>query len=357
MLAVFAFAFAAALFILYCSNWLNVLGLGAVRGIGGKLLLIFSIAVQSFIGLVSGFVTGRGRFDRLLAGGITQQVTFLGLSLVVTFMEIPVKAEAVFAMYIGSAFLNLIVMGRGSLNLRDREVAFSEAKRIAKQQYRLAIPHYATVLTSNAALRADILLLSSTMGPVVVGAYSVAKTAAEFINLIPRAVAPLVTAEVARGVDCNELSPLYKSMVALSGIGIIGCLLLAGPGVFFLFGKEFRETIPFLKILAVASAVSGINGVLAHHLYGKGNSVVRLKSMGIWVSIGVPLMILSARASWPVGIAVANVVGSLAALGILLWGLANSIEVDPLHLLVPNWKDLLNLFSWLKERRRSSGIC
>ena len=328
-------------------EWFGVrgIGVGAIR-----FLYFFSLCVHAAMSLLVGFDSGIGRFDLILTGGLVQQGIFLFCALLITFAGIPVKAYTVFGMYTFSVFANSIVLSRGLL-CSESEAKGRENNWIFLRQYRLALPHYATVITSNIVMRADILLIGSMMGSTTVGAYSVAKAGAEFVNLVPRAVSPLITAKVAKGVQASELAKLYKSVLVLSVLGVLLCWLFANPGMSLLFGKPYLGAVPYLRILVVAAALSGICGMVAHHLYGLGNSFIRLVSAVVWVAVALPLMIITAKMLHPQGVALSIAAGGTAGLLVLLKALRNHLNGDLKELMLPRRADAAMFFKWLRHMR------
>jgi O-antigen/teichoic acid export membrane protein len=203
------------------------------------------------------------------------------------------------------------------------------------------------------ALRADIFLLGATMAPAIVGAYSVAKTAAEVVNLIPRSVSPLVTASVAKGMGEEELAPIYKAVITISALGVVGCCVLAAPGVHLLLGREYQIAVPLLRILVFGSAMVGICGLFAHHLYGFGNSLIRLESVVFSILVGLPAMFIAALKSMPQGVALACVAGSIVALLYVTIRLKRRLAYGLVALVVPRWGDVVSLWNWFAKMRRA----
>jgi O-antigen/teichoic acid export membrane protein len=328
-------------------DWVGIKGIGSgvIRA-----LLFFSLCAHAAMGLLVGFDNGIGRYDLILTGGLVQQSIFLLCALLITFAAIPVKGYMVFGMYTFSVFANCIVLARG-LVWSESEGNRRENNWTFFRQYRLALPHYASVISSNIVMRADILLIGSMMGSTAVGAYSVAKAGAEFVSLIARAVSPLVTAKVAKGVQASELASLYKSVLVLSLLGVLFCWFFANPGISLLLGKPYLGAVPFLRILVIASALSGICGMVAHHLYGLGNSFIRLVSAVVSMAVALPLMIITVKMLHPQGVALSIAAGGAAGLLVLLKALRNHLNGDLRELMLPRRADAAMFFKWSRHMR------
>jgi O-antigen/teichoic acid export membrane protein len=189
------------------------------------------------------------------------------------------------------------------------------------------------------------------MAPSIVGAYSVAKTGAEAINLMPRAISPLLTANVSKGMKEEEIAPLYKLVVALSALGVLCCWLLAEPLGHLILGREYQSVVPFLEILILGSAVAGIWGLFAHHLYGLGNSMIRLESVALSNIVALPAMFIAASEAMPQGVALACVMGSTVAAVYISIRLKARLERGLLALVIPRWGDIVRLWNWVAKPR------
>jgi len=316
-------------------------------------LVLFSLGIHSLLGLLTGYNVGLGRFHLIMEGSLAQQIIFLVLALATSVIAIPVKATTVLAMYTLSVLPNLLLLMR-NIKKHSSTAELTEMREATlRHQFRLALPHYFSVLASSVALRADIFLLGATMAPAIVGAYSVAKTGAEVVNLIPRSVSPLVTANVAKGMGEGELAPLYKAVITISALGVIGCWVLAAPGIHLLLGREYQTAVPLLRILVFGSAMVGIWGLFAHHLYGFGNSLIRLESVVFSILVGLPAMFIAALKSMPQGVALACVAGSIISLLYVTIRLKRRLAYGLVALVVPRWGDAVSLWNWFAKMRRA----
>lgn len=314
-------------------------------------LLLFSLGIHSFLGLLTGYNIGLGRISLVMEGSLAQQVVFFVLALATSLTAIPANANAALTMYTVSLLPNLFFLMRNIKGHSGPAEPGEMREPTLRDQFKLAMPHYISVLASSVAFRADIFFLGATMAPSILGAYSVAKTGAEAINLIPRAISPLLTVYVAKGMKEEELAPLYKLLIALSALGVMGCWVLAKPVVHLVLGQDYQNAVPFVKILILGSAMAGIWGLFAHHLYGLGNSLIRLESVALSNIVALPAMFFAASSAMPQGVALACVMGSTVAAVYISIRLKNRLERGLSALVFPQWGDVVRLWNWCAKPR------
>ncbi|NLV29624.1 MAG: flippase [Acidobacteria bacterium] len=123
----------------------------------------------------------------------------------------------------------------------------------------------------------DILILQMTRSPAEVGQYSAGfrlmSMGIAVIALINVWMFPILSAEYGRdpGVFRHLRKMYYATAGVISGIILGVGLPLAPRIVLWVYGDEYRNTMPILQILMIAAAVLTINGALSQPLLAAGS--------------------------------------------------------------------------------------
>lgn len=213
-----------------------------------------------------------------------------------------------------------------------------------KSMMRYGLPCAATSVPQMLNYRLDQMVMAALLPPPSLGLYVVAVSWAGALTPLLAALGSVLFPRVAseRNADGQVAALAQGGRLAVLAACAIGIpLVLASPwGVPFLFGPEFAAAAPAASILVVASAVAGINLVLAEGLRGSGRpaAVLRAELAGIAVTLGALLTLLPRLGI--LGAALASLLGySAVAIALVRQALART-TITPWKMLWPTLSDL-----------------
>lgn len=144
-----------------------------------------------------------------------------------------------------------------------RNTPSHSAKRLRlTDMYSFALRGYAGSLGNTVLTQVDAMVVAAFNSPVVLGYYSVSKSLYRVLLSIPQAFNGLLL-----GTYCDigpaEARRMNIKVIFMMAIVLIFCMLLAlllgGPFVLLVYGKEFAPAIPALNILLFAALFMGIS--------------------------------------------------------------------------------------------------
>ena len=183
--------------------------------------------------------------------------------------------------------------------------------------YRRALPLFLSKGLLVTAFRLDRLLLVWLAGLSVAGIYAAAIPLAELVGLAPLHLAQISTVEL----TARPERPWWRPIPALLGIAISGTLMMvvlagAAPILTLAYGDSSSELVRTVRILAVASFVSGLWRLVEAELVARGQSRLTVPPAGS-AAILVVVVTVAFAARWQsTAAAVASLVGYTAALAI-----------------------------------------
>lgn len=162
--------------------------------------------------------------------------------------------------------------------------------------------------------RTDMVMLSLLKGDYETGIYRAAYTLIEVSLFVPNIVVSTTMPSMARlwKEDKKTLEVLFrKSFQMLLGLGIFGAVgyyIFAELGIRTVFGKEFFESIPILRILAFAIPFMFLNSLFGSFLSATGKELSFTKIVGGTALINVVLNFFLITHYGAKGAAIATVV-------------------------------------------------
>ena len=172
--------------------------------------------------------------------------------------------------------------------------------------------------------RIDMVMLSLMKGPSVWGWYSAAHKLIDFTNVIPTVfmVATFPTLSRLSVMGDLELSRLFtrgfKYLLLLAIPLVPGIILLSRPIITLVYGHEYLNAIPALRILSVTAALLFIS-IFSAGLYGATNNQLKLvliQLFGLVLNAGLNYLLIPKLAH--VGAAIATVVTESLVLTVTL---------------------------------------
>ncbi|GAA3346910.1 hypothetical protein GCM10020358_59730 [Amorphoplanes nipponensis] len=199
-----------------------------------------------------------------------------------------------------------LVRRLGSIRLPDRV--------LVQRLLRFAIRAHGAGLTNSVTYRIDSWILGAVAGPHQLGIYSVAVAWFEGLFLLPQALVMALRPTIARSSD-EEAGRLAGRGCALSlavtaALGVL--LYLAAPllcvGV---FGAEFRESVPLLRLLIPGALGIATLKILGNALTARGRPWLESAASGCAFGVAVILYLAAIPHFGAVGAAVASTVAYL----------------------------------------------
>ena len=187
------------------------------------------------------------------------------------------------------------------------------------QLTRFAIPSLAAGLAYGGILGLDVIMVR-LLEPAALPAYSVARTLALPMMLVPLAVGVVVLpGAAARGpADQTRLLVRAWGATAILSLTAVGVYLVFGPRlVDMLFPSSFHDAIEPLRALAPALGVLGLYTVLSQWSLGVGRPVAPAVSLSCGAFCGLVAHLLLTNQHGAVGAAVALGIGAAVALVLL----------------------------------------
>ncbi|NJE11023.1 flippase [Thermococcus sp. MAR1] len=168
--------------------------------------------------------------------------------------------------------------------------------------------------------RTDMVMLNLLRGDYETGIYRAAYMWIQVAMLVPNVVIPTTLPSMARlhKEDQKTLKVLFKKsfqvLLLLGLAGTAGYYLFAKPGILFVFGKKFLESIPVLRILAFAIPFMFLNSLFGSYMNATGRELTFTKITGFTALLNVVLNYILILHYGATGAAVATVVSQGAAL-------------------------------------------
>ena len=140
------------------------------------------------------------------------------------------------------------------------------------------------------SLRVEMLAVSYLRGDWETGLFVAALRVVEFLNLVPSAVCagamPALTREAVGGAGDAVRRRTAATIVLLAAPAAAGAALVAPGLVGLLFGADYREAAPCLRVFALAVVPLFLNGLLVSALIaaGRGEWLPRLTAVRVAVA-------------------------------------------------------------------------
>lgn len=214
------------------------------------------------------------------------------------------------------------------------------------------LPYAGFVLTDQVYQWLDKVLLLWLLGSTDLGLYMVAMSAAGATSVLTTSMGVIAFTQAARedaGGGFEKVAGSFRLAVLLSvtvGIGFIACLPWLLPLV---FGAEFGPAVLPASVLVVASAMTGLSGLLGQSLQGQGRPLLCTYARAAFVPAFVLIGWLGARSAGLVGVAAAFAVAQTVVLALHLVFVMQHYGQSGIRHFVPKGSDLRLLFAWARK--------
>lgn len=220
----------------------------------------------------------------------------------------------------------VIVLG-GSVRLARRIMAIRLRVdlRLWAVMLREAVPLSVAQAFTTVTTRVDTLLLSALIGSSAVASYGIAYKFVDLAHFVAIAVGSAVLAELVRSVDAADDHRFARalddagSLLAFAAGGfLVATLAVSDPLVRFLYGEEFGDAAPPLRILVVGESVAFLAavGVAALIATGRYRAFILTAATGLALNVGLNLVVIPAQG--PVGAAATTLASEALMLCLVL---------------------------------------
>lgn len=192
---------------------------------------------------------------------------------------------------------------------------------------RLSSPFLLSDLARRLSIRIDIIMLGLMLGTASVGAYGAASRVVALLLFLPHFAGMALLPRIARlhAIDEAQLRLLFRDamrLAVLAGIpAAAGLWLIADELVRLVFGAEFAEAAPLLRLLAALVAIEALRSLLAVFLTGCDLQGWRTGAEWVALALAVPLQLAGIQLAGPAGSAVALLASEALLLVAFAWRL------------------------------------
>jgi O-antigen/teichoic acid export membrane protein len=315
-----------------------VFGVGYFLGYPFSILALLAIsilivALQSIANLLRAIIRGFERMDLDVAVQLTQAGT--GLVLIGTVLGLGLSRSA-FAALLALLVASLVALALAaafSLGLAHRPCRYDRALALSLIKIGLPICVAYTVVGLN--LRIETLALSLLASEKSVGLYSAAFGVMVFSTPIGQLAAAslLPRMSLLAGQATSDFILLWEKglrYTVIVGGAIAGVIGIAAPVlVNVLYGWEYAEAVPALRLLAITGALLFVDVFLRHALIACGmeRGILFAALVGLVVAILLSLMLIPRFGI--VGAALATIVRECCMIAILGYAMGKSIPSLP----------------------------
>ena len=280
---------------------LLILIIGSFIGYSTKIYQVMIVALFIYIfRSLTILVRSVMRGLRRMASDVLIQVSesFVAIILVLLFVYISRSPFSAALAFLGSAFLSLIVGGLITKSLINQKLQYDKnlAKKLVLESLPLLI--MATLIAVNT--RADILILSSSVNEYQVGLYSSALSIYFLVQPISASFSAslLPTLSSTYVNKISEFNLIWKNglrfAIVLSIMLFVLSYIYSDVIIKILFGDEYLNAVPILKIVSLTIGFKSIEIYLTHVLISidKQNLVSIAFFFGLLITIFVSLLLV-----------------------------------------------------------------
>jgi O-antigen/teichoic acid export membrane protein len=211
---------------------------------------------------------------------------------------------------------------------------------LRKQVNTFALKFWPGVIGGAFLMRLDQSILLPLSNSFEVGIYFVAVSISEAPLLINRSIRDTIYTLDSKSHSIERL----RKASSISGVLTLAAALVLGILSYHfideVFGAEFREALPVLFILLIASVLGNPGSIAGMILSSRGRPELRSRSLILGAVFNVVLLLLLAPNYGAVGAAVATLIGNIVVASINVWSLKSRFNIsDPISpLTFISWK-------------------
>lgn len=210
-------------------------------------------------------------------------------------IALTILGQGLYAIVSITAFFTIIfslIVLKSLCSVGDKPPRFDVT--VLKQTLPYGFKAYVVALFAFLLRYADLLMVQYMLGPAQAGYYSIARSMADMLYVLPMAVGMILFPRLSALRDERVKWLLTERVAAIMGLVMVILslfgLIFAKPVVHLLFGSDFLSSVPAFTILAIAMIFYGINNIISIYLAASG---FPLFAIYIWAFIGVLNIVLN----------------------------------------------------------------
>jgi O-antigen/teichoic acid export membrane protein len=214
-----------------------------------------------------------------------------------------------------AALLGVVVSSLITLRKLHRfcETPLAFSSELFRKNFRLGWKAYLSAFFAFLVIRIDLLMVHSMLGSAPAGYYSIVGTMADYVLLLPAAVAAILFPKLSGMSDDPHKWQITCKAAFVTGAGLMLLLVLLGVTVKFIislmFGAAFAPAVPAFLLLAPGVLFLGVEVVLVQYLNSRG---FPLSVVMMWIIVTAANVLLNIWAIPKHGINGAAVVSSIS---------------------------------------------
>jgi O-antigen/teichoic acid export membrane protein len=309
--------------------------------------LVAGIPIQVMFITFQGVVVGLRRFRDVVVATLLNDGLFLAC-LVAAGLAGLLTLKMAIALW-------CLVTGVANVYLAWRVLSTAERRapdwRLLREGFHYSVWRYAYAITTALYHRADVYVIAHFMSAQSIGYYTVARSSAEALMYVPKALNAVVLSYAASdALDARRAGLLYRSSVAGLAGAALAMALLAGLLLPAFFGAEFAASVLPFRILVAGIVFQAMGSMAMHHLYGLNDPRIPVLATlaGLAVATGLSAVLVP---RWQLGgAAVAAALSCVVYMAVLFGRLASATRIRVADLLVPSLADYRGLGSYILSR-------
>ncbi|MEA2460356.1 MAG: hypothetical protein QOH90_533 [Actinomycetota bacterium] len=233
-------------------------------------------------------------------------------------------------------------------------------RELVRPLLKFGIPSVVSDFPQTLLIQLDFIVIAAFLPAREFGLYAVATSWGHAVDPVLLAIATAIFPRVASADSVELQMSTFVNGVRLAATSAYFLLAIAIPltpfGIAILFGSSFHDATPLAVILLIASAFTGVNGVLEDGLRGFGRPTIAAKAEVIGVAATLVLMPVFVSTVGLTGAAIASLLGRVTVFVILLRETHKVVHVGPLLLFKPTPQFLARLKGFILgtiQRRRA----
>ena len=222
----------------------------------------------------------------------------------------------------------------------------SRASRDLARAIRFGLKSYAYIALNFLNLRLDLIVLAASASSATVGHYGVAVSVTTLGPLLPRGLAPVVLARVAK-LDSMErdserdevaIRSIRHAVLLVLAVALVLAILLAAIPV--IYGSEFADSTGLGFLLLPGVCALGVSGVMTANVIGRGRPEYELYTALVCTPLTVLAYVLLIPSTGAVGAATASTACYVLTLAVTYLFFRRTTGISGLSPFVPTRQEL-----------------
>lgn len=214
------------------------------------------------------------------------------------------------------------------LKLKESDSAMSStSKRPTRMLTGYSVQVWIGAMSGVLLMRMDQLLLMPLAGAVQLGIYAVAVNVAELMLVVNNAFRDVMFSADAARRDDHRLHRAARLSLLITGLVALPVGASAHLWFPLIFGEEFREALPVVLVLLIATVVGVPGSIAGSALSARGRPGLRSRSLIVASIVNIIGLVLMVPSIGAMGAAYATLLGNLVSSNLNILWLSNRFGV------------------------------